>query len=225
MITQAPRQLKDDLYEQFARICKALGNAHRFELLSILSQGEHSVDQLARETHMTTANTSQHLQHLRSSRLVLIRRAGVEIYYRLSAPMVFNLVQAVQDLAQVRLAEVDRIVDELILSRSDLKVKSIDELEEELDNPQLVILDVRPQSEYKTDHITGAVSIPLDNLEQTYTQLEKDKTIVVYCRDYYSRLSDEAARFLQTKDYDVYRLEYGFSRWKFLGKTTESFAS
>ena len=215
------RELRDSLYEQFARICKALGSARRFEILDLLSQGEHSVEQLARETNMTVANTSQHLQHLKASRLVLIRRKGVGIFYRLADPTVFNLVKAVQFLANSQLAEVDRIVDELVLVRADIKMKSLAGLDDDLENNKVYLIDVRPTCEYDFAHIQGAVSIPIDSLAQSIAQLPKDKEIVVYCRDYYSRLSDQAVMLLKEHDFNVYRLESGMSEWKFEGRPVQ----
>ncbi|MBI9050445.1 MAG: metalloregulator ArsR/SmtB family transcription factor [Anaerolineaceae bacterium] len=219
---QTERELRDSLYEQFARICKALGSARRFELISLLSQGEHSVEQLARETNMTVANTSQHLQHLKSSRLVLIRRKGVEIYYRLADTTVFNLVQSVQFLANSQLAEVDRIVDELVLARADIRLMPTSELEEAIHTNNILIIDVRPHSEYQYAHIEGAISIPLGQLEAEISTIPTGKKIVVYCRNYYSSLSDHAVKYLGEQGLDVYRLENGFSEWKFQGKEIQS---
>jgi rhodanese-related sulfurtransferase/biotin operon repressor len=216
------RDLKDNLYEQFARICKALGSARRFELLDLLSNGEQSVEKLAQETSMTVANTSQHLQLLRASRLVQIRRKGVGIFYRLADPTVFNLVQAVQDLAKVRLAEVDRIVDELVLERKELNIFSSDDLAGNGTKEKYLILDVRPGSEYAYTHIPGAVSIPLITLAEQMEKLPKDKEIVVYCRDYYSRLSDHAVRLLLTNGFKASRLDGGMSEWKSQGKPVHS---
>ena len=208
------RELKDELYEQFARICKALGSARRFELLDLLSNGEHSVEELAHETGMTIANTSQHLQQLRASRLVQIRRKGVEIFYRLADPTVDNLVQAVQDLSKARLAEVDRIIDGLTMERKNTSVTRMDDLESKFRTGKVLIVDVRPASEYAYGHIRGAVSLPYHQLEEQFVSLDKTKEIVVYCRDYYSRLADRAVQDLKEKGFHVSRLEEGFSEWR-----------
>jgi rhodanese-related sulfurtransferase len=216
------REIKDNLYEQFARICKALGSAHRFELLDLLSNGEHSVEQLASGTSMTIANTSQHLQLLRASRLVQIRRKGVGIYYRLADPTVFSLVQAVQDLAKAQLAEVDRIVDELILERKDLKITTFSELEKKMLQGSIQLVDVRPNHEYAFSHIPGAQSLPIDSLTDRLDLLSKEIETVVYCRDYYSRISDRAALILQNHGYWVSRLENGMSEWRSQAKPMQS---
>ena len=219
---QSDRELKENLYEQFARICKALGSSRRFELLDLLSNGEHSVEQLAHETSMTIANTSQHLQLLRASRLVQIRRKGVGIFYRLADSTVFNLVQAVQDLAKAQLAEVDRIVDELVLERKNFKETTFAELEEKLPLGNIQLLDVRPGFEYNFSHIAGALSIPLSVLMEQIAYLSKDKEIIVYCRDYYSRLSDRAALLLLDQGFQVSRLESGMSEWRSQGRPIQA---
>lgn len=216
------RELKDELYEQFARICKALGSARRFEILDLLSNGEHSVEELAHETGMTIANTSQHLQHLRGTRLVQIRRKGVEIFYRLADSTVDNLVQAVQDLSKARLAEVDRIIDELILERKNVPSTTMDDLETKLNSDAILVLDVRPSSEYAYGHIKGAISIPASKLEEQVSTLDAAKEVVVYCRDYYSRLADRAMLFLREHGFTVSRLEEGFSEWRAQGRPVES---
>src|SRR5258708_8695931 len=83
MDKQAKRTFKDLLYEQFARIGKALSNGHRLELLEVLAQGEHSVETLAQEKGMSVANASQHLQVFRSPQLVEVRRPRLYLSYPL----------------------------------------------------------------------------------------------------------------------------------------------
>ena len=221
MDRQAERELKENLYEQFARICKALGSARRFELMDLLSHGEHSVEQLAHETSMTIANTSQHLQLLRASRLVAVRRKGVEIFYRLADQTVFTLIQAVQDLAETRLAEVDRIIDQLLLERKGIKTITFEELETKLSNNSVLLIDVRPATEYNFSHIPGAVSIPLSMLQEKIQSISSDKQIVIYCRDYYSMLSDDAVKILSENNIDAYRLLPGLAEWKSQGRPDE----
>ena len=222
MNRQFNRDLQDELYEQFARICKALGSARRFEILELLSQGEHSVEQLARETFMSIANTSQHLQQLKAAKLVRIRKKGVGIYYRLADPTIYHLVDAVHSVANSQLAEVDRIFDEYVSIRKDVVQISNEELEDHIKQGTIQILDVRPVNEYESGHISGAVNIPLQQLGQSVEPFDRKQKIVVYCRNYYSTLSDQAIEFLQSQGYEVLRLENGFSDWKYQGKAIES---
>jgi len=223
MDRQAERELRENLYEQFARICKALGSARRLELMDLLSHGEHSVEQLAYETNMSIANTSQHLQLLRASRLVAHRRKGVEIFYRLADQTVFALIQAVQDLAEARLAEVDRIIDQLILEREGIHTISFDQLEQMVDKDSVYLVDVRPTTEYNFSHIPGAVSIPLSDLAEMIKNIPLEKEIVVYCRDYYCMLSDSAIKILAENQIKASRLLPGMAEWKSQGKPDEQF--
>jgi rhodanese-related sulfurtransferase/DNA-binding transcriptional ArsR family regulator len=219
---QFNRELQDELYEQFARICKALGSARRFEILELLSQGEHSVEQLARETSMSIANTSQHLQQLKAAKLVRIRKKGVGIYYRLADPTVYHVLESVHSLANSQLAEVDRIFDEYVSLRREVMQLSNEELDQLIHKEDVQILDVRPTNEFESGHISGAVNIPLQQLEALSGTLAKKTKIVVYCRSYYSTLSDQAIEFLQAQGFELLRLENGFSDWKYSGKAIES---
>ena len=219
---QFNRELQDELYEQFARICKALGSARRFEILELLSQGEHSVEQLARETSMSIANTSQHLQQLKAAKIVRIRKKGVGIYYRLADPMVYHLLAAVHSVANSQLAEVDRIFDEYVSIRKGVEQISNEELEELIKQEKICILDVRPVNEFESGHISGAMNIPVQQLDQSKEPLTREQKIVVYCRNYYSTLSDQAIEYLKSQGYNALRLENGFSDWKYQGKAVES---
>ena len=64
------RKFKDSIYEQFARIGKAVSSPKRLELLDLICQSVKTVEVLARETGLSVANASQHLQVLRAARLV-----------------------------------------------------------------------------------------------------------------------------------------------------------
>jgi rhodanese-related sulfurtransferase/DNA-binding transcriptional ArsR family regulator len=214
MDEQSEREFKDQIYDQFSRIGKALGNARRLELLDLLVQGEHSVEALARETDMSVANTSQHLKHLRSTRLVESRRDGVKIYYRLADENVFAIIRALRQLSENRLAEMDRVLDHFLADRREMPSISFSKLIAEIEDDRTVILDVRPQVEYRTAHIPGAVSIPIEELEERVHEFPDENRIVVYCRGRYSVLSDKAVKLLLAKGYNAYRLEEGLPEWR-----------
>src|SRR5438876_2670787 len=161
MDQQKKRAFKTHLYEQFARIGKALSSAHRLELLEVLAQGEYSVETLAQETGMSVANASQHLQVLRSAQLVEVRREGVYIYYRLANEQVFTLWQAMRQVGEARIAEIDRIVDTYLHDRSLLQPISAHELLQRLVDHNIILLDVRPVEEYAAGHLPEALSIPV----------------------------------------------------------------
>ncbi len=221
MDKQAKRTFKDLLYEQFARIGKALSNGHRLELLEVLAQGEHSVETLAQETGMSIANASQHLQVLRSAHLVEVRRAGVYLYYRLADEDVFSLWQAMRKVGESRIAEIDRIVQTYLHDRSLLQPISAAELLRRLAEGNVILLDVRPTEEYAAGHLPDALSIPVADLEARLSELSQDREIVAYCRGPYCVFADEAVALLRTNGYRARRLEQGLPDWRTLGLPVE----
>ncbi len=208
------RQFKNQLYTQFARLGKALSNNHRLELLELLAQGERSVENLAREIDLSTANASQHLQVLHTAGLLESRREGVFIYYRLSEG-VFPLWQSLRDLAQQRLSEVERLVTNT-LERHDQAV-TLEELRVKLERGQAVLLDVRPSSEFEAAHIQGAIPAPIAELEKLLPKFTKKLEVIAYCRGPYCVFADEAVVLLRANGFKAQRLELGLPDWQAAG--------
>jgi rhodanese-related sulfurtransferase/DNA-binding transcriptional ArsR family regulator len=217
MAQMTKRAFKDSLYEQFARIGRALANPHRLELLDLLAQGERTVEDLAREASLPVANASQHLQTLRAAQLVATRREGVYIYYRLADPRVFDLWQALRVLGETQLAEVDQLVRTFFHDRGQLEPMRVDELRQRLELESVVVVDVRPRIEYQAGHIPGARSIPIDELAQRLNELPQDQAIVAYCRGPYCVFADEAVALLHEQGYTAYRLTEGLPDWRAQG--------
>jgi len=222
MNQQEKRAFKTQLYEQFARIGKALSSSHRLELLEVLAQGEHSVEALAQETGMPVANASQHLQVLRAAQLVDVRRDGVYIYYRLADERVFSLWQAMREVGEARIAEIERIVQTYLHERTRLQPISAAELRQRLSKGDVILLDVRPVEEYLASHLPSALSMPVPDLEARLPELPRGKEIVAYCRGPYCVFADEAVALLQTNGYQARRLEQGLPDWRALGLPVES---
>jgi rhodanese-related sulfurtransferase len=216
------REFKDRLFEQFARIGKALASPKRLEILDLLAQGERTVEEIARETTMPVANASQHLQALKGVRMVESRREGLYAYYRLSDEDVFRTWQAVRALGEKRLADIDRVVETYLEDRDALEVVSATTLLERLSDGSAVVLDVRPKEEYRAGHIPGAHSVPVDALEAALQTLPKDKEIVAYCRGPYCVFSDEAVAFLGSRGYRARRLAEGLPDWRAAGRPVET---
>jgi len=208
------RSFKLQLNEQFARIAKAIANVHRLEIVDVLAQGERSVEELAKETALSIANTSQHLQALREAHLVTSRKAGLYVYYRLADSSVFRLVQIIRDIAEQQLAEVDRIVNTFLTERDQMQPVTLQELYARLDEPDLIILDVRPALEYAQGHIAGARSIPVDELPHRLQELSRKQEIVAYCRGPYCVFADEAIQILSTHGFQARRMQEGYPDWK-----------
>src|SRR5260221_9573471 len=222
MEKQQKRAFKNQLYEQFARIGKALRGAYRLELLEVVAQGEHSVEALAQETGMSIANASQHLQVLRAAQPVEVRREGVYIYCRLADERVFSLWQAMREVGEARIAEIERIVQTYLHERTLLQPISAAELRQRLSEGDVILLDVRPVEEYQASHLPGALSMPVPDLEARLPELPREKEIVAYCRGPYCVFADEAVALLQANGYNARRLEQGLPDWRALGLPVES---
>jgi rhodanese-related sulfurtransferase/DNA-binding transcriptional ArsR family regulator len=221
MQTGEKRAFKNQLYEQFARIGKALASPHRLELLDVLAQCERTVEALARETGMSVANASQHLQVLRAAHLVAVRREGVSMYYRLADESVFRMWQAVRTVGETQLAEIERVVQTFLLDCSQLQPIDAQELLQRLNADQVLLLDVRPAEEYQTAHLPRARSIPVTELEARLADLPLDREIVAYCRGPYCVFADEAVALLRARGYQARRLAEGLSDWRALGLPIE----
>jgi rhodanese-related sulfurtransferase len=216
------REFKDRLFEQFARIGKALASPKRLEILDLLAQGERTVEEIARETAMPVANASQHLQVLKGARMVESRREGLYAYYRLADEAVFRTWQAVRALGETRLAEIERVVETFLEDRDVLEAVGAAALVERLSDGNVVVLDVRPEEEYRAGHIPGALSVPVDALEAALQALPKDKEIVAYCRGPYCVFSDEAVTLLRSRGYQARRLAEGLPDWRAKGLPVET---
>ncbi len=216
------RTFKSQVNEQFARIAKAIANPHRFELIDLLAQGERSVEELAKEAEVSVANASQHLLALREAHLVTSRKEGLRVFYRLADPSVFRLVQLVREIAEHQLAEVDRLMKTFLHDRATLEPLTVNELFARLQEPGLVVLDVRPALEYAQGHIAGARSIPVDELANRLNELHPDQEIVAYCRGPYCVFADEAVETLAAHGYRARRMYEGYPDWQAVGLPTEA---
>jgi len=214
----ASRVAKTALFDEFGRVGKALASGRRIELLDVLANGERTVEALAGEVGLSVANTSQHLQVLRQAGLVTGRRAGTSIFYRLAAPEVFQLWQALRTLAGARLAEVERLAAAYLGAREELEPVTRQELARRLeDGDPLVVLDVRPAAEHAAGHLPGAVSIPVDELQRRLAELPADREIVAYCRGPYCAFAHEAVAVLREAGFAARRLEDGLPEWQAAG--------
>jgi rhodanese-related sulfurtransferase len=208
------RRRKERLYELFAQVAAAIANPHRLELLDLLAQAPRTVEELAREAHMSIANTSQHLQRLKQARLVSDERQGTYIRYRLADPAVARLWVGLRSMAEKQLAEVDQALGAYRSQRHAFRSIPAAELQERMGNEEIVLLDVRPTVEYETGHIPGAISIPFDEVESRLAELPAGKMIVAYCRGPYCVYADDVLATLAAQGWEVARLEEGVIEWQ-----------
>lgn len=212
---------KHNLFAQFARVGKALASGNRLELLEFVAQGARSVDELAKMTGLSVANTSQHLQELRQAGLVTARKEGLRVYYELAGGDVTRLMDALRKVAEARVAEVERLVNTYLRTRDELEPIPAAELLARARKGLVTVVDVRPREEYAAGHLPGALNIPLAELEGRLKQLPKSKEVVAYCRGPYCLLAFEAVEKLRGKGLKARRLEDGFPEWKAGGLPVE----
>lgn len=209
------REAKTALFDQFARVGKALGSGARLELLDLLAQGERTVESLAQAAGLGLTTASKHLQTLKQAHLVATRREGTRIYYRLAGTDVATLYALVRTVAHDRLPDV-RAAGAAYLG-PDTDQVTRDELLRRARTGNTVVLDVRPRQEYAAGHIPGAVSIPLEELPERLAGLPADQEIVAYCRGAYCVLAHDAVRLLAAAGRPARRLTEGMLEWRLAG--------
>lgn len=205
------------LFAQFARVGKAISSASRLELLDLLLQGEKAVETLARQTGLSVTNTSNHLKELRAAALVATRRDGPRVFYRVADPSVQLLMRALQEVAQRQLVEVGQVVRDYLERPDDLEPIEAESLIARVRDGDVVVIDVRPEDEYVSGHIPGAVSIPVAELERRIAELPADREIIAYCRGPYCVLAVRAVEILRARGLRARRMEEGIPDWRARG--------
>jgi rhodanese-related sulfurtransferase len=207
------RQAKDALFDAFGEVARALGNGRRAELVDVLAQGERHVEELAAEIGQSLANTSFHLRVLAAAGLVTTRRDGTRIYYRLISPRVGELWAALRDVTASHHAQLDELAAAYLGDRDRLEQIDRNELAERITAGDVVVVDVRPAVEFAAGHISGARSIPIDQLAASIKNLPAGVEIVAYCRGPYCVFADDAVRLLRRRGRPARRLRDGFPEW------------
>jgi rhodanese-related sulfurtransferase len=211
------RSAKDDLYDGFAEVAKALSSGRRAEIVDVLAQGERSVEEIATEIDQSVANTSHHLRALARAGLVTTRRDGTRIYYALSSERVAELWSALREVAGEHVAGLQRLAAAYLGGREGIEEVDRDELARRLKGGELILLDVRPPAEFAAGHIAGSRSVPVAELRRHLRALPKDVEVVAYCRGPYCAYADEAVRELTKKGFRARRLSDGFPEWRRAG--------
>jgi len=211
------RTLKDLLYEQVARIGKAVSSPKRLELLELLAQGEKTVDVMATELSADIKLISAHLKALRDARLVTSRRDGKYVVYRLTGGDVAGLLVTLREVAEEHLLELRLALEQMVADPAKLASVGREALLEQARRGDVVVIDVRPQVEYEAAHLPFARSMPVAEIEKRLAELPLDKDIVAYCRGPFCLLSDEAVVLLAAKGYRVRKILDGVSEWQAAG--------
>jgi rhodanese-related sulfurtransferase/DNA-binding transcriptional ArsR family regulator len=211
------RAAKDALYDGFAETAKALASGRRCEIVDLLAQGERRVEEIADELDQSVANTSHHLRAMARAGLVTTRRDGTRIYYELASDRVAELVSALRDVGAEHAAGLERLAEAYLGARDGVETIDREELAARLKRGEVLVLDVRPETEYAAGHIAGARSIPIAELRRRLRALPKDAEVVAYCRGPFCVYADDAVRELHRKGFRARRLVDGFPEWKRAG--------
>ncbi len=211
------RIFKNAIYEQFSRIGKAVSSPKRLELLDLLCQGERTVEVLANQSGLSLANASQHLQVLRTARLVESEKRGQFVIYRITDEAVCEFFLSMRVLAERELAEVEQLKRRFLGGKEGMEPVDRDSLIQRVKEGTVIVLDVRPTEEYQAGHIPGAISIPLEELEQRLSDLPQDQEIVAYCRGPYCVLAIQAVEILRARGFHAFRMEDGVQDWRARG--------
>jgi rhodanese-related sulfurtransferase/biotin operon repressor len=208
---------KRDVFASLARVGTALSSATRIEFLELLAQSERSVEQLATLTGTTVANCSQHLQRLRQAGLILGRKQGLHVFYRLAGDEVVALLSAMARVGEAYVADVERILRLYFAQKDELEPVPAKEVLERARKSLVTVLDVRPPEEFAAGHVPGAINIPVQELEKRIKELPRRREVIAYCRGPYCLMSFEAVEKLRKKGWRARRLENGLPEWRAAG--------
>jgi len=212
---------KRDVFANLARVGTALSSPTRIEFLELLAQAERSVEQLATLTGTTVANTSQHLQKLRQAGLIIGRKEGLYVFYRLAGDEVVEMLSAMSRVGEAYVAEVERIVRLYFTSKDELEPIPAKELLDRARKGLVTVLDVRPPEEFAAGHVPGAINIPIHELEKRIKELPRRREVIAYCRGPYCLMSYDAVSVLRKKGLKARRLEAGMPEWRAAGMPVE----
>ena len=205
------------ILEELASLSRVLGNPHRLEILEFLAQTDMPVELLTERTGLTFANVSQHLQQLKKTGLVLGRRDGKRIVYRLADGPIVQAITALRCLAERNVARVGELVQTYYRDPEDLEPISAAELMERMRSGSVTLLDIRPVDEFAAGHLPGAINVNLAELKERLADIPANRDVVAYCRGPYCMLSVEAVGVLQKHGYRVRRLQEGLPEWRAAG--------
>jgi rhodanese-related sulfurtransferase len=216
------RAIKNHLYEQVARIGKAMASPKRLELIELLCQGEKTVEVLAAQAEISVKLASAHLKELRLARLVETRKDGKYVLYRLASNSVADLWVSLRAEAEERLVELQLALASIVAHGDDLESLDRDSILRKAQAGEVLVLDVRPLDEYASAHLPHARSLPLDELKQRLAELPKDTPVVAYCRGPFCLMAKDAVELLQKKGYRAFHLTDGVAEWRAHGLPLET---
>ena len=215
------RKFKDRVFTELERIGKALSSRRRLELLDVLTQGPHSVEQLATELQISVANASQHVLRLHEAKLVSRRREGSRVYYAVANEDVAQLYAALRRVGEAQLPALSVAIGDFFETPA-VPTDDISVILDAVDSGDAVLIDTRPRHEFAAGHVRGARSIPLDELSRHEDELPRNKAIVAYCRGPFCTFADTAVERLRRRGFDARRIELSIADFRNHGVDIEA---
>ncbi len=211
------REFKNKVYNLLSQMIKAMANPHRLEIIDLLAQSDRTVEEIAAETEMSVANASQHLQVLKLSNLVEIKREGNFIRYRIADETIYKSWYNLREIGFDRMPEIEKLINDYREKKNVLEAVSISDLMQRMKTKKIILLDIRPVEEYDAGHLPDALSVPIEKLPAILKKLPKNKEYVAYCRGSLCVFADDAVQLLKKNGFNARRLEEGFPDWKLKG--------
>src|SRR5512139_2254715 len=211
------RELKNHLYEQVARIGKAVASPKRLELIELLCQSEKTVEALAAQAEISVKLASAHLKELRLARLVDTRKDGKYVLYRLASTTVADLWVSLRSEAEERLVELQMALASIVEHGNDLQGVDRADILRRATAGEVVVLDVRPEDEFAVAHLPHARSMPVDELKKRVAELPRDVPVVAYCRGPFCLMAKDAVELLRGRGYEAFHLADGVAEWRAQG--------
>lgn len=205
---------REQLFLQYARIGKCLSSERRLEILNLLSNGPKAVETIAHQTGMSVANVSRHLQILLDANLVRFTKKGTYVIYSLANPVVAEFLMSLWKVSEHQLSDVTRLKQDIFQHYQNVRTLSKQEVLARMKAGTILVMDIRPRDEYETDHIEGAISVPMEELDDYLENLPKDTEIAAYCRGPYCVFTAQAVERMQKKGFKAYRIAEGVQEWR-----------
>lgn len=214
-------QSKRFLYEQVARIGKAVSSPTRLHLIELLCQGEKTVELLAEQAGISVKLASAHLKELRVARLVETRKEGRYVVYRLASTSVADLWVNLRVEAEARLVELQVALADIVAHGDHLEGFDRKSILKRAAAGEVLVLDVRPADEFAVAHLPHARSLPLDELKKRIAELPKDIPVVAYCRGPFCLMAKDAVALLRKRGFRALHLTDGVAEWRARGLPIE----
>jgi rhodanese-related sulfurtransferase/predicted transcriptional regulator len=207
------RKIKNELYDQFSRVTKALAHPKRLEIIDLLSQGEKTVEEIAEQAELGVKNASAQLKELKLAQLVETRKDGKYVFYSVADSEVVAFWENLRTFTEKKFAEIQKIAAEVFSGVDEIENVNRKTLLSRVKKGEVILLDVRPHDEYESAHLPLAISIPSTELNKRLKELPRDKEIVAYCRGPYCFMAKDAVEILRKKGFKAFRLKDSVHEW------------